>query len=132
MAETRDGWMESGECVWLTSDPDVATARERARALAHDLGFPVADQDAVELTISELATNLLTYARAGELRLEVVNGADSIGLRVIARDWGSGVQNLGLSDVQPRTGEFEIRNRAGRGTVVTVTKWLTSAKSSAA
>jgi serine/threonine-protein kinase RsbT len=123
---------DSGDCVWLTSDPDVVTARERGRALAETLGFSAADQASVETTISELAINMLTYARSGEIRLEVVNDAGQSGLRIVARDWGSGANNPGLSEVQRFTDDVEIQSRAGRGTVVTVTKWLRSAKDSAA
>ena len=123
---------DCGDCVWLTSDPDVVTARERGRALAESLGFCAIDQDAVETTISELAINMLTYARSGEIRLEVVGHAGLTGMRIVARDCGSAVETLGFTGVQRLTDEFEIHTRNGRGTVVTVTKWLHSAKPSAA
>ena len=123
---------DCGDCVWLTSDPDVVTARERGRALAETLGFSAVDQASVETTISELAINMLTYARSGEILLEVVSDAGSTGLRIVACDWGSGMGNVGFADVQRLTDNVEIHSRTGRGTVVTVTKWLHSAKPSAA
>jgi serine/threonine-protein kinase RsbT len=132
MSNLGVGKMDSGECVWLTSDPDIVTARERGRALAETLGFSAADQASVETTISDLAINMLTYARSGEIRLEIVSDARPTGLRIVARDWGSGANNPGLSEVQRLTDDVEIDSRAGRGTVVTVTKWLSSAKDSAA
>lgn len=132
MGNVGAGTRDCGDCVWLTSDPDVVTARERGRALAEALGFSALDQASVETTISELAINMLTYARSGEIRLEIVNDAASTGLRVVARDCGSGVDRVGFSEVQRLTDDVEIHTRAGRGTVVTVTKWLHSAKHSAA
>lgn len=132
MGNLGAGITDSGECVWLTSDPDVVTARERGRALAQTLGFSDVDQASVEMTISQLAINMLTYARSGEIRLEVVGDAGSAGMRIVARDWGSGEDNLGLSMVQRLTDDVEIHSRTGRGTVVTITKWLHSAKHSAA
>ena len=119
-----------GECVWSTSNPDIVTARERGLAFAETLGFSATDQTTIEETITELANSLLTYSRSGEIRLEVVRSAAGTGLCVVARDWGSGV--LGFSDIQRLTEDVEIHSRAGRGTIVTVTKWLHSAKSSAA
>jgi serine/threonine-protein kinase RsbT len=131
MDNAGGGTTDCGECVWLTSDPDVVTARERGRALAESLGFSGVDRASVETTVSELAINMLTYARSGEIRLEIVGDAASTGLRVVARDWGRGADNLGLSAVQQLSDDFEIQTTA-RGTVVTVTKWLHSAKPSAA
>ena len=131
MSNVEPGTTDCGDCVWLTSDPDIVTARERGRTLAETLGFSAVDQASVETTISELAINMLTYARSGEIRLEVVSDAGSTGLRVVACDWGSG-DSLGFSEVQRLTDNVEIHSRSGRGTVVSVTKWLHSAKPSAA
>lgn len=119
-----------GECVWSTSNPDIVTARDRGLALAEALGLSATDQVAVEQTIVEFANSLLTYSRSGEIRLEVVRNAAATGLSVVARDWGSTV--LGFSDIQRLTEDVEMHSRAGRGTIATVTKWLHSAKSSAA
>jgi serine/threonine-protein kinase RsbT len=117
---------EDGDCVWLTSNPDVATARERGRTLARALGFSVQDQVSVGTTISELAANMLTYARSGEIRLEVVTDGHLTGVRVVARDWGPAHDGLGVAAIRPPADHFEILRRAGRGTVVTVTKWRRS------
>lgn len=74
---------------------------------------------------------MLTYARSGEIRLEVVTENGTIGLRVVARDWGSTHDRLELSNVQRLADDFVIQRRSGRGTVVTLTKWRRS-KSDAA
>ena len=42
MGNVGAGTRDCGDCVWLTSDPDVVTARERGRALAEALGFSAA------------------------------------------------------------------------------------------
>jgi serine/threonine-protein kinase RsbT len=115
----------------LTSDPDVVSAREHGRVLATTLGFSAADQASVEATIAELAINMLTYARSGEIRLDVVVDGDTTGIRVVARDWGFAGESLELSHVQRLADDFEIRRRAGRGTVVTLTKWLRSTSAAA-
>lgn len=117
---------DDGDCIWLTTDPDVASARESGRTLARALGFSVPDQISIESAIAELAVNMLTYARSGEIRLDVVTGNGSLGLRVVARAWGPANGRLELSHVQRLGDDFAIQCRSGRGTVVTVTKWRRS------
>ena len=124
--------MEWGDCVWLTSDPDVITARERGRAVASILGFSNADQASVENTIAELAINMLTYSRTGEIRLETVHDAGATGLRIVAHDWGTGLEPRDFPATDRLSDQFEVQSRAGRGTVVTVTKWLGPRSSNAA
>jgi serine/threonine-protein kinase RsbT len=124
--------MERGDCVWLTTDPNLVRARERGRALAETLGFSSIDQASVETTIAELAINMLTYARSGEIRIEALAENGSTGLRIVARDWGSAKAGLPLPDVQRLADDFDVQRREGRGIVITLTKWLRSAKTSAA
>ena len=83
-------WIDGGECVWLTTDPDFVTARERMRTLEQTIGFSEADQNAMTETMSELAARMLTDARAGEIWIEAVTTDEDSGLRVIARDWTPG------------------------------------------
>jgi anti-sigma regulatory factor (Ser/Thr protein kinase) len=94
--------------------------------LATTLGFSAAEQASVETTIAELALTMLTYARSGEIRLDVVTEGDATGLRVVARDWSLAGESFELSNVQHLADDFDVQRRAGRGTVVTVTKWLRS------
>jgi serine/threonine-protein kinase RsbT len=115
----------------LTSDPDVIRARERIRTLATTIGFSTADQALVETTIAELAISMLTYARSGEIRLEVVTEGDLTGLRVVARDWGLAEERFELSNVQHLVDDVDVQRRTGRGTVVTITKWLRSTSAAA-
>jgi anti-sigma regulatory factor (Ser/Thr protein kinase) len=103
--------MDAGDCVWLTSDPDVVTARERGRALAATLGFSPLDQARIEATISEPAISMLTYARSGEIRIAVVTQGGETGLRIVARDWGTASNPLALSNV--RASATTSRFRAG-------------------
>jgi len=124
--------IERGDCVWLTTDPNLVRARERGRALAETLGFSSIDQASVETTIAELAMNMLTYARSGEIRIEALTEDGSTGLRIVARDWGSAKAGLPLPDVQRLADDFDVQRREGRGIVITLTKWLRSAKTSAA
>jgi serine/threonine-protein kinase RsbT len=74
---------------------DVERARREARALARELGFPTVGAEAVVLAVSELATNLVRYARQGRLILAGVTGPAGTGIRVASHDAGPGIADLG-------------------------------------
>jgi serine/threonine-protein kinase RsbT len=125
--------------VNVESDSDIVTARMRGRAMAVLLGFPTATATLVATAISELARNILLYARCGEVVLTPVENGKRRGLVVEARDRGPGIRNvddaiqdgystsgrlgLGLPGVRRLMDEFEIRSKPGEGTIVTVKKW---------
>src|SRR3989449_6811967 len=57
--------------VPIASDVDVVTARQQGRSVAADAGFSSGDQTVIAAAISELARNILMYARRGEIALNV-------------------------------------------------------------
>ena len=125
--------------VRVESDSDIVTARMRGRALAAQLGFAPAMATLVATAISELARNILLYAKTGEMTLGVLRDNGREGLVVVARDSGPGISDipramqmgystsgslgLGLPGVKRLMDEFEIVSKTGRGTTVTATKW---------
>lgn len=77
---------------------DVERARRAARRLALSLGFSVDSAEECVLVVSELATNLVRYARAGELRLSrVADGSSRLGFQVESLDRGPGIADVGLA-----------------------------------
>ena len=125
--------------VVIESDADIVAARMRGRALASQMGFPPTLATLVATAISELARNILLYARRGEVVLTPVENGVKRGLVVEARDQGPGIRDveeamrdgystsgrlgLGLPGVRRLMDEFEIRSQPGEGTIVTVKKW---------
>ena len=128
------------ERVDIACAADIVTARERGRALAGALGFSGSDLTIVATVISELARNIIEYANMGEIVLEAVqrNGRPGVGIQAV--DQGPGIEDitralsvgspsgsglgLGLSGVRRMVDEFEVASQPGRGTTVTVRKWL--------
>ena len=53
----------------VTAVSDVEQARRAARALARAQGFDLVAAEGVTLAVSELATNLVRYARGGQITL---------------------------------------------------------------
>lgn len=129
-----------GTCVAINSDQDIVLARQKARFLSGELGFSAVDATFVATAVSELARNILTYARTGEITLSVWKESHRIGIRIVASDRGPGIRDiqtalrdgfstsgslgLGLPGVRRLMDDFEIKSRPGHGTTVIVTKWL--------
>jgi serine/threonine-protein kinase RsbT len=125
--------------VAINSDQDIVGARQKGRTLAAELGFSSADATLIATAISELARNIVSYARRGEIQLHKIQNAVRQGIMVIASDEGPGIRDirqalrdgfstsgslgLGLPGVRRLMDEFEIASQPGRGTTVTVKKW---------
>jgi serine/threonine-protein kinase RsbT len=126
--------------VPIHTDKDIVAARQKGRALALSLGFSEIDSTLVATAISELARNIVTYAKRGEIQIHAANG-NSKGpcIVVVAKDRGAGISNiklalqdgfstsgslgLGLPGVKRLVDEFEIVSNIGKGTIVKFKKW---------
>ncbi len=125
--------------VVIKSDADIVVAREQGRTLASQLGFSASDLTIISTAISELARNIVRYAKRGEIILRLVNPNNKRCIVVVARDDGPGISNvmqamqdgfstsgglgLGLPGVKRLMDEFEIVSEVGHGTTVSVKKW---------
>ena len=125
--------------VRIRADADVLLARQKARELAKPLKFSSSDLTLIATAISEVARNIVTYAKHGEIALRLVNKGARRGIRVVARDEGPGIADialamedgystssslgLGLPGSKRLMDDFEIVSALGKGTTVTMTKW---------
>jgi serine/threonine-protein kinase RsbT len=125
--------------VAINSDQDIVTARQKGRALAIELGFSTGDATLVATSISELARNIVSYARTGEISLKIIHASNRQGISIVASDSGPGIRDirqamrdgfstsgslgLGLPGVRRLMDEFEITSEPDRGTIITVKKW---------
>jgi len=132
--------VEAESRIAIESDADVVTARQRARELAGELDLSSTDQTLLATAISEVARNITTYAKRGEVLLSIVrdNGGRE-GIRVVARDDGPGIADieqamqdgftsggglgLGLPGARRLVDEFDIESAPSAGTTVTLVKW---------
>ena len=125
--------------VPLNTEADIVTARQKGRAMALSLGFSPGDATLIATAISELARNIVAYAKRGEIELLPVERNGTSGLAVVARDEGDGIPDvrralqdgyssagrlgLGLPGVKRLMDELEIVSEVGVGTTVTARKW---------
>jgi serine/threonine-protein kinase RsbT len=70
------------------------TARQRGRALAQRIGFTGSNLTIIATAISELARNILLYAKTGEVAVGVVEANGARGIAVVARDRGPGIPDV--------------------------------------
>lgn len=131
--------MENEIRVPINSDQDIVAARQQSRSLAVALGFSSGDATLIATAVSELARNIVTYAKSGEIQLTMIRGSAREGIQVIARDSGPGIPDvqqalrdgfstsgslgLGLPGVMRLVDEFQIVSKEGVGTTVTAKKW---------
>jgi serine/threonine-protein kinase RsbT len=126
--------------VLVEADRDIVTARQQGRLMAAQLGFSPGTATLIATAISELARNILMYARRGEMLMRTVETNGNRGIAVEATDEGPGIPQpqraledgystsgrlgLGLPGVKRLMDEFRLETTPGRGTRIMVKKWL--------
>lgn len=115
------------------SDPSqISHARMQVGQLAHTLGFDEIERGRVEIIVTELATNIILHARAGQLLVRRLE--DPIGIEILAVDRGPGMTNVseclrdgfstagtagnGLGAIRRLAQVFDLYTRPQVGTVV--------------
>ena len=86
--------VESETCVPIHSDQDIVAARQKGRLLAIELGFSAGDATLIATAISELARNIVRYARSGEVRLTAIQNSTRSGIQLVAHDAGPGIADI--------------------------------------
>ena len=126
--------------VPIEHEADIVTARQKGRQLAAATGLSVTEQTLVATAISEIARNIVVYARRGEVLLSAVEQHGLRGVMVVARDEGPGIADpelamrdgyssgnslgMGLPGARRLMDEFELSTAVGKGTTVTMKKWV--------
>ena len=132
--------MESETRVPINSATDIVTARQKGRALATGLGFSGADLTLIATAISEVARNIVDHAKQGEIILCEAHQGNRHGISITAKDEGPGIKDVfqamqygystrnglgvGLPGAKWLMDEFCIYSKVGKGTTVTMKKWL--------
>jgi len=107
--------------------------------IAARAGFTATELTVIATAISEVARNIVKFARRGEIVVRLVNEAERQGVSIVARDSGPGIEDvskalrdgystyqglgLGLPGARRLMDEFDIVSEVGTGTTVSMTKW---------
>ena len=129
------------EVVPVVGEDGIVTARQQARAFAKKVGFGLVDQSRITTAVSELTRNIVRYATdgRGEMIIRRLEGP-AAGVEIVVRDEGPGIADveqamregftsgqglgLGLPGTKRLVDQMEIDSVVGRGTVITIRKWL--------
>ena len=99
--------------VRVQSSVDIVGARQQGRALAMRAGFINSNLTIIATAISEVARNIVEYAKEGEVIISIINDANKTGVEVVASDQGPGIADV--STVMRRLFDGErIGNRPAR------------------
>ena len=125
--------------VPVATNADVVLARQEGRKVAARAGFSATELAVIATAISEVARNIVKFAKRGEVVVSLVSEDERTGVTVVARDVGPGIPDveravqdgystygglgLGLPGARRLMDEFEIVSEVGKGTTVTMTKW---------
>lgn len=125
--------------IEIDSEEGIVASRQRVRELASNMGFGTVDQTRIATAVSELARNIYQYAGKGKVTISSLEGKRK-GIRIVCEDNGPGIADIGLAmtdgystvkslglglpGVKRLMDEFQIESEPGKGTTVTITKWL--------
>ncbi|HSU05216.1 MAG TPA: anti-sigma regulatory factor [Acetobacteraceae bacterium] len=132
--------VEKSENMPVRSSDDVVRARQAVRKHAIAAGFSLVEQTKIVTAASEIARNTVDHGGGGTLRIEVLREGPRRGVRLTFVDQGPGIADisqaladgytsaggmgLGLGGARRLSNEFEITSTPGRGTVVTLGRWI--------
>lgn len=124
----------------IARDGDIIVARTKARELASQIGFSRTDLTLISAATSEIARNIYIYAGRGVMTFSGMHEGNRHGIVIVGRDNGPGIADidkamqdgfstgqslgLGLPGARRIMDEFAIVSEVGKGTAVTMKKWL--------
>ena len=136
MAVSRDSQVQ----VRIQCSADIVAARQQGRALASQAGFSHSNLTIIATAISEVARNIVEYAKEGQLIITLLSDATRKGVEIVASDAGPGIADIatvmrdgystgkglgiGLPGARRLMDEFAITSTVGAGTIVIMKKWV--------
>jgi serine/threonine-protein kinase RsbT len=123
----------------ISHESDIVAARRGSREVAASLGLSSGELAVIATAISEIARNIVVYAKRGVISLRLVERNGRKGIEVVALDDGPGIADLGLAmqdgfstnkglglglpGARRLMDEFHIVSAPGKGTTITMIKW---------
>lgn len=124
----------------VSTPADIVAVRQQGRTFALKLGFKQAEVTLIAAAISEVARNIVEYAKGGEVIIGVARHGKKRGIRILARDEGPGIPDIGhamqygystrkglgvgLPGTKWLMDEFDVVSQPGKGTTIAMKKWV--------
>lgn len=131
--------LQTKQTLPIEEEHGLILLRNTLRKQAETLQFSSLEQTKLITAASELARNILLYARKGKVTIEHLNPTGRHGLRLTFEDKGPGIANitqalqnghssgtglgLGLPGAKRLVNEFDIKSTPGQGTTITIILW---------
>lgn len=125
--------------VRIQGEETLPAARIAVDEAGRNLGFGLVEQTRLMTAASELARNIVHYARGGSMTIEPLSTPDRNGLRLVFEDSGPGIPDieramqdgystgkgmgLGLPGAKRLAHEFSVTSQVGVGTRVVFVLW---------
>lgn len=132
--------LSTDNLVLINRENDLISVRKILRGITESVGFSLIDTTKIVTSASELTRNILVYAGAGKMNWEIIMENGMKGIKLIFSDTGPGIDNieqamkagytsangmgLGLPGAKRLMDDMIIESETGKGTTITVKKWL--------
>jgi serine/threonine-protein kinase RsbT len=126
--------------IKIENETSIVHIRRELRNLTTSIGFGVTDRTRIITAASELIRNIIMFAKKGVMIWGIIENGDKKGIQLIFEDEGPGIPDinkamevgystgnglgLGLSGTKQLMDDMEIYSEVGKGTKITVKKWL--------
>ena len=123
----------------IKEEYDLINVRNAIRELSQQLEFNIINQTKLLTAASELARNIILYAKSGLIRIYITLNNDKKGIALEAIDNGPGIEDIemaltdgystgnglgkGLSGTKRLMDHFEMNSELGKGTHIKIIKW---------
>ena len=124
----------------IKAEHDIVLARRAIREAAGQLGFGETDVTRIVTATSEMVRNIYKYAGGGVMRWRSIQANSRSGIELQFVDQGPGIPDIqlalqvgystskgmgmGLSGAKRLMDDLQIESAVGKGTSVTLKKWL--------
>lgn len=131
---------KKSEKIYIEDELSIIYANHIVLSHVKELGFGIIAQTKIITATSELARNIEKYSKNGVVFIEHIEKDGQLGIRLTFEDYGPGIADidaamqdgystaggmgLGLPGTKRLMDEFQICSKVGRGTIVTIVKWV--------
>lgn len=131
---------EKSERIEILNEDDIVKVRKVVRKISTEICFGITDITRIVTAASELARNVYRFAGSGNMICSIITVDNNMGIQMVFEDNGPGIADvdlamgkgfttggglgLGLPGARRLMDEMEIESEPGKGTKITVRKWL--------
>ena len=126
--------------IRIVNEIDIFFIQNELMKVIVPIGFGLVDQNKIKTIVSELAYNIIKYAKSGSIKISQIEERGKKGVLIKAFDRGpgiididnalqdnystSGTLGLGLPGIKRMAGNLKVQSKPDEGTKVIVKYWI--------